>query len=70
MATHLDEVFEEFIRTYVTFRPVRCERHGDHLHWTFEPVIHDKPVPPPDMSMYLTGNGVQSEPLGTWRREP
>ena len=62
----LEEILNKFCRTYVTFRPVKCETVGHSLRWTFEPVIHDKPVPPEDMSVYNTGDGVKSE-LGTWR---
>jgi len=62
----MEEIIDEFVRTYVTFRAVKCETHGDHLHWTFAPVIHDKPVPPEDMSIYVTGDGVQA-PLGELR---
>jgi len=59
----LEEILDEFCRTYVTFRPVKCETVGHSLRWTFAPVIHDKPVVR-DMSMYLTGGGVPAE-LGT-----
>ena len=61
----IEDILDEFVRTYVTFRPVKCETVGHSLRWTFAPVIHDTPVPPEDMTMYNTGDGVQSE-LGTW----
>lgn len=60
----LKEIVDEYVRTHVTFRPVECETHGDHLHWTFAPVFHEKPVVE-DLSMYNTGDGVPS-PRGTW----
>ncbi len=58
----LEAILLEFCRTHVTFRPVKAELCdcGQHLRWTVEPVIHDKPVPPPDLSAYLTGDGVES----------
>lgn len=56
----MEKIIEEFVRTYVSFRPVKCETVGHSLCWTFAPVIHDKPVPPEDMSIYNTGDGVVS----------
>jgi hypothetical protein len=61
----LEASLAEFVRTYVTFRPVKCETVGHSLRWTFAPVIHDKPVPPEDMSIYNTGSGVEPK-RGTW----
>jgi len=61
----IEDILDEFVRTYVTFRPVKCETVGHSLRWTFEPVIHETPVPPEDMTIYNTGDGVQSK-LDTW----
>lgn len=56
MHDRLDEIIEEYVRTHVTFRPMKVELHGDHLHWTFAPVFHEQPVVE-DLSMYLAGDG-------------
>lgn len=60
----LDQILDEFCRTRVTFRPVKCEAHGATLLWTVAPVIHDVPVVE-DLSVYVTGDGESPKRLGS-----
>jgi hypothetical protein len=57
--SQLAQLLDEYVRTHVTFRPVKAElcACGKHLRWTVAPVFHDEPIPPPDMSKYVTGDG-------------